>query len=429
MCIIALLSVFAHRNTLRAQAQPTRRLITQPIDRNRVVVLPGNTRPEANARNDRGAVADNFPMEHMQLLLRLPPEKQQDLDNLTRDQQDPKSPQYHKWLTPEQFQQQFNLAPQDVQAITTWLQSEGFTVNGTSPRSIDFSGTADQVRTAFHAEIHHLDVNGAAHIANMNDPQIPVALAAAVAGIVSLNDFKPRAMTHPRAEYTTATDVKLVAPADLATIYNLNPLFAAGYSGQGQTVVVLEPSDVYTTSDWDTFRDTFGLSAAYPAGSLTQTHPAGTGVDNCTDPGPNGADVEAIVDAEWASAAAPSATIEVASCADAATPGVFIALQNLLNSATPPAIVSISYGQSEPEIGAAGNAFIDSLYQQGAAEGVSIFVSAGDQGAAASDADATSATHGIAVSGFASTPYNVAVGGTDFGSPTSVRFPGARQIV
>ena len=119
------------------------------------------------------------------------------------------------------------------------------------------------------------------------------------------------------------------------------------------------------------------------------------------------------MDAEWSSAAAPSAAIEVASCADAAVPGIFIALQNLLNSTMPPAIVSISYGQSEPEIGAAGNAFINSLYQQGAAEGVSIFVSAGDQGAASSDA-ATGATHGIAVSGFASTPYNVAVGGTDF---------------
>jgi hypothetical protein len=414
---VALLSVLSKATDARGQVratQPTRRLITQAVDRSRLAVLSGNTRPEANSDNDRGPVAGNFGMDHMQLQLRLPPEKQEELDQLTRDQQDPKSQSYHKWLTPAQFNQQFSPAPEDIEAITTWLKSEGFTVNVVNPRSIDFSGTSDAVRNAFHTEIHYLDVRGTRHTANMSDPLIPVALAPAVMGIVSLNDFKPRAMNRPRAEYTTATSLNLVVPADLATIYNLNALFAAGYSGQGETIVVVEPSDVYTTTDWNAFRDTFGLTAAYPTGALTQVHPNGTRANNCTDPGATGAEVEAIVDAEWASAAAPSANIELASCTDAATPGIFIALQNLLNSTTPPAIVSISYGESEPQMGATGNAFINALYEQGASEGVSIFVSSDDQGAAGSDRDATSATHGIAVSGFASTPYNVAVGGTDF---------------
>jgi subtilase family serine protease len=105
-----------------------------------------------------------------------------------------------------------------------------------------------------------------------------------------------------------------MVPADLATIYNLNPLFAAGYSGQGQTIVVIEDSDLYKTSDWTTFRSVFGLASAYPQGSLSQVHPG-----NCTDPGVNGADGEAVIDVEWSSAAAPSAAIELASCADSAT--------------------------------------------------------------------------------------------------------------
>jgi subtilase family serine protease len=225
-------------------------------------------------------------------------------------------------------------------------------------------------------------------------------------------------MHKPRPNYTVASGAyQLVVPADLATIYNLNPLFGAGYSGQGQTIVVIEDTNVYTTSDWTTFRSTFGLSS-YSSGSFAQVHPApGSGANNCSNPGVNGDDGEAILDAEWASAAAPSAAIELASCSDTNTTfGGLIALQNLLNeSSTPPAIVSISYGECEAYNGASANAAYGSAYQQAVSEGVSVFVSSGDEGAASCDADESSATHGIGVSGFASTPYNVAVGGTDFG--------------
>src|SRR5208337_2265566 len=301
-----------------------------------------------------------------------------------------------------------------------WLQSDGFQVNVVYPSGmlIGFSGSAGQGRQAFRTEIHDLEVRGVKHMANMTDPQIPAALAPAVVGVVSLHDFSPRPMHKPRPNYTVASGAyQLVVPADLATIYNLNPLFGAGYSGQGQTIVVIEDTNVYTTSDWTTFRSTFGLSG-YTAGSFAQVHPApGSGANNCSNPGVNGDDGEAILDAEWASAAAPSAAIELASCSDTNTTfGGLIALQNLLNeSSTPPAVVSISYGECEAYNGASANAAYSSAYQQAVSEGVSVFVSSGDEGAASCDADESSATHGIGVSGFASTPYNVAVGGTDFG--------------
>ncbi len=178
---------------------------------------------------------------------------------------------------------------------------------------------------------------------------------------------------------------------------------------------MIEDTDLYSTDDWTDFRNVLGLSAVYPAGSLAQIHPAASPVNNCSDPGVNADDLEAAVDAEWASAAAPSATIEVASCWNIAVWGGFVALQNLLNQPTaPPAVVSISYGESESLLGSAYNAYINSLYQQAAVEGVSVFVSSGDEGAAASDYGAAFAQGGINVSGLTSTPYNVSVGGTDF---------------
>jgi subtilase family serine protease len=208
-----------------------------------------------------------------------------------------------------------------------------------------------------------------------------------------------------------------VTPGDLATIYNLNPLFAGGTTGAGQTIAVIEDTDLYTSADWYTFRSTFGLTK-YSSGTLTTVHPGpASGTNNCFAPGVvAGDDAEAILDAEWASAAAPDAAIEIAACASTHTTfGGYIALLNLVNSRTPPSILSISWGECEAGNGSAANAAFNSIYQQAVAEGISIFVAAGDEGAASCDAGQKGATHGIGVSGVASTSYNVAVGGTDLG--------------
>src|SRR5271156_459102 len=423
LCCAIFLAASAGFRMAWAASQP-RALITQAVSDANPITLAGNIRPEANTANDHGAAAADLPLEHMMLQLQRSPEQEQALETYIDQLEDAKSPNYHRWLTAQEFGERYGLAAQDLPTITAWLKAQGFIVNRVYPSgtSIDFSGNAGQVRAAFHTEIHNLDVNGEAHIANMSDPQIPAALAPVVIGVVSLNDFRPHAMNHPRTSYTfsscddvTSGDCYTVVPADLATIYNLNPLFAAGYSGQGQTIVVLEDTDLYknSNSDWNTFRSVFGLASAYPEGSLSEVHPG-----NCQDPGVNDADSEAAIDVEWSSAAAPNAAIQMASCADTATTfGGFIALANLLNeSDTPPAIVSISYGESEAELGASQNKYINGLYQQAVTEGVSVFGSAGGSRAASPGSQAaTGAGQGIAVSGFASTPYNVAMGGTDFG--------------
>jgi subtilase family serine protease len=230
-----------------------------------------------------------------------------------------------------------------------------------------------------------------------------------------MHDFRPHKMSRPKYTFIyQGQTVQAMVPADLATIYDFNPLFAKGITGTGQKIYVMEDTELYTSQDWTTFRNVLGLSQ-YSSGSLTTEFPQPSrGGSNCLSPGVTSDDVEAALDVEWASAAAPSAGIVVAACADTVTSGLFIAEQNLVNAATPPAIISISYGLCEAQNGASSNAFINSLYQQAVAEGISIFVSAGDEGAASCDAGQSTATHGIGVSAFASTPYNVAVGGTDF---------------
>ena len=414
-------SVVAGSVAVKASAQ---RRVVSPIDETRRVTLAGNTRPEATAENDLGEVEDSLPLEHMQLLLRRSDKVQKELDDFTESLADPDSPNYHHWLTAAEFGARYGVDKSDIETVTDWLEGHGFTVNTVYPNrmTIDFTGAAANVREAFSTEIHGYEVKGVHHIANNRDPQIPAALAPVITGVVSLHDFRPHSMLKPKTDFTF-TDSSgtwyALTPPDLATIYNLNPLFKAGYTGKGQTIVVVEDTNLFGNgADWTTFRKKFGLSG-YTSGSLTTVHPQPpSGAHNCANPGINlnGDDGEAILDAEWASAAAPNARIEVASCSNTSTLfGGQIALQNLLNeSKTPPAIVSVSYGDCESDMGHAANAAFKALYQQAVAESVSVFVSSGDESAASCDAGNATATHGIAISGFASTIYNVAVGGTDF---------------
>ena len=392
-------------------------LIVSPVDESKRVVLAGNTRPEIRPEFDRGPVDDSFPLNGMQLQLKRSPDREQAAEALADELHRKGSPHFHQWLTSEQYAQQFGVAPEDITKINDWLRSHGFTIDAPNPSrmTIDFSGTADQVREAFGTEIHMLDVKGERHIANVRDPQIPAALAPAIEGIVSLNDFRPRPMVVHRPQYTfpqsgviTGSMFYAVVPADLAKIYQFNPLFSAGITGQGQTIALIEDSDVYNPNDWATFRKTFGLNA-YGSPSFKTVHPGG-----CTDPGVAQFDDEAILDVEWASAAAPSANLLLVSCADTTTVfGVLPALQNLLNEAQVPAIVSISYGECEVFNGAAANAAQKIASLQGVLEGVSIFVAAGDTGPDFCEYGGP-ATSGLSVNGLASTAYNVAVGGTDF---------------
>jgi subtilase family serine protease len=402
-------------------------LITGKIDETHLVALPGNVRPEVQPANDRGPVGDSMQLNHLQLILQRSAASEAALDAYLQTAQTPGDPSYHQWLTADQIGQLYGPAPSDIAAVRDWLDAHGFQVNSVSATGmlIDFSGTAGQIASTFKTEIHALNVHGEQHFANVSDPQIPAALEPVIAGIASLNDFQPHplvkpvnknsglsAVQRPSPAYTESSGYLAVVPADLATIYNFNPTYKSGIAGKGQSVVVLEDTDLYSNADVATFRSTFGLDS-FKHGSFSVVHPGG-----CTDPGAQIPDnFEAAVDAEWATAAAPDANIVLASCADTTTNfGGFIALQSLLESRTPPAIVSLSYGECEAGLGASGNRYIATLYQIAAIEGISLYVGAGDSGAAGCDNPDTEAAaqYGISVSGYASTPYNLAAGGTDY---------------
>jgi len=173
-----------------AQTGPPPR-ITEAVDEKNLVVLPGNVHPLARPEFDHGVVADAQPLKRILLLLQRSPDQETALRQLLDEQQSKSSPNYHAWLTPEQFGQQFGPADADIQTVTQWLTSQGFMDIKVGPGRtvIEFSGNVAQVRNAFHTEIHQYQVKGETHMANASDPQIPAALAPVVAGVVSLHNF------------------------------------------------------------------------------------------------------------------------------------------------------------------------------------------------------------------------------------------------
>jgi subtilase family serine protease len=405
-----------------AEATVSAPQIVSRIDEAQRVTLQGNTPPQARPENDLGRVPDSLPLPGLQLALRRPALQERLVEKLIRDQLDRKSTRYHRWISADEYGWKFGVAIQDVNRIVSWLGAHGFTVKNVSRSRmrIDFSGTAGEVREAFHTEIHRLHVHGEDHIANMDDPQIPAAVAPAVAGIAWLNDFRPKPQyTRPPPDKCQpfdrntnwASDNKCywVVPADLWKIYNFP---TSSYDGTGQIIAVMEDADPSSSQDWCDFRAEFFGETTCKTGLFNEVHP------NCNDPGPNPPALEVLIDPQWASAAAPGALINLTSCQDNGTNwGYLIALQNLVDSNPPlPQIISMSYGFCEASLGLGGMSLLDATYQQADAEGFSVFVAAGDAGAAVCDwaSGYGYATQGIAVSGYASSPYVVAVGGTTF---------------
>jgi subtilase family serine protease len=410
-------------------AQELKPAITGPIDETRLITLGGNTPPAAfRAENDQGPVEDGFRFDHLLLLLKRDAATEARLQQKIEAMHNPHSSDFHHWLSAEQLGSQFGIHPQDMENIQQWLHSHGFAINRVFKNGLvlDISGTAGQVREAFHTEIHNLALpNGDTHIANMSDPKIPAALAPVVEGVASLHDFfpQPHATKLGPVEYDRKTGVwhpqftitsngatfHAVAPFDFATIYNVLPLWNQGFTGKGITIAAVEVSSLAHPDDWTTFRQTFGLQR-FTQGNLHQIFP------NCQDPGQNAAEIEAAIDVEWASATAPDANIVLAACASSATTfGLDLAILNLLETA-PPDIISDSFGLCETISGQARNALENMEAQSATALGVTFFIAQGDTGAdECAPAESTPfSTLGINGGDNTASSFAVDVGGTDF---------------
>ena len=416
----ALLILCAMSIAATGHAIPPATAPTPVLDEAQSVTLTGNVHPLARAEFDLGPIDPETRLDRMILELKSSAAQQAQLDLLTEAQQDAASTLYHQWLTPAEFGARFGASAPQLKQVTTWLTGHGFAIdeNAVNNRLVIFSGTAAQVAETFHTAIHHYSIHGAEYIANAGNPQIPAALSNLIAGVVSLHSFRRTSaiasrlklnaspltsqLTGPHAEYSAGATHYLF-PADFATIYNLNPLYIEGINGIGVSIAIAGRSNI-NLSDVAAFRVTSGL----PANNPTVLLPA-------TDPGLVGGDQdESTLDVEWSGAVAPQAHVMLVSEASSATTdGVDLAAQFIVNHATAP-LVSVSYGTCEQAMGASELAFYGSLWQQAASQGMSVFVAAGDAGAAGCNIGADAVGVGAGVNGLCSSPYSTCVGGTEF---------------
>jgi len=422
-------------SSLGAQAQTVvADRIVQPIDDSVLTTLKGNVHPLASAQYDLGAAPQSQPMNHMQLVLQRSAAQEAALEAFLAGTQVKASPYYHQWLTPQQFGALYGPSDADIQKLTAWLAGEGFTVNAVSSGRtfIDFTGSVAQVQSAFHTAIHLYQAKGVSFVANTSNPTIPSALAPVVAGIAHLNTFplSPQHVKGGMAKFDTqqhrfvpsASKIDknytptlsgypylVVVPADAATIYDtpnsFNSKFSgtSSFTGAGVTIGIMGQSAINPTFVQN-YRNLFvGDTKA----------PIITNLDNVGDSA--GDDDESYLDLEISGGLAPGATIHFYTASATTDNGVITSAEAALEDNTID-ILSMSYGGCELFNTTSGNAQINGLWQQAAAQGITVAVSTGDSGSAGcDDADTENdATGPLAVNGLASTPYNIAVGGTDY---------------
>jgi len=418
---LALLSVSVSAQ-LTNQAKP---LVTQPVNDSRRVELHGTIHPLVRVAADQGTLADGIALNRVLMTLRRSDEQETALKQLIDQQQDKSSSNYHKWLTPEEFGARFGPSDTDIATLTGWLAAHGFnSISVSKGRTmVEFSGTAGAMRQAFGVSLHRFSYFGKSRTANVTDPQIPAALAPLVSGFSSLNNFPRKTFAEKYGIYrrdsqngklepigdtpqyvisSNGNNFLGVTPYDFATLYNLQPLWNASVTGTGQTIAIVGESKL-DPQDFANFRSLFGL----PPGTLNIIN-NGPPADFQDD------EIEGNIDVQWSGAAAPGATIDyVSSLGTETTAGIDLSAAYIVDNNLAP-IVSESWGICEFAAGTDGNGFYSSLWQQAAAQGITVMVASGDAGAGTCDQNQSYARYGLTVNAIASTPYTTAVGGTDF---------------
>ncbi len=411
---------------------PVARVVGQ-VNNSQRTVITGQTLSFLHNATDLGTTGlpSDTAMDHMIMVLQASPQQDYALKALIDQQLDQGHPNFHHWMTPDEFGTQLGVADSDITQVTDWLESQGFTIDQVMPgkRFIQFSGTVGQVDTAFQTQMHQYNVAGVTHIANSTNISVPTALRPVIAGVATLHDFfktgdmkgarkvslpvdpltgklsqmDPSSTPFSVPDYTSGT-THYVGAADFAAIYNTTPLLQAGNDGTGISIGIIGRTDIHL-SDVQVYREFFGLKNNDPTFTIAGEDPGVVAGD----------DGESYLDVEVSGGAAPGASINfITSRATLATDGVDLsamyAVQNNLTD-----IISESYGECEYFYTAVQAQFYNDLWAQAAAQGQSVFVSSGDNGpASCDDSNDSYETYGYAVSMLASTPYNVAVGGTIF---------------
>jgi pseudomonalisin len=433
------ISALAEESESLRKIQPHARIM-HAINESDRFTFSGDRLPLLDDSTDLGPVDGNLPLKNMLLILKSSPAQLAALEAFSQAQQTPGAAEYHHWLTPEEFAGHFGVASEDLAKLKSYLISKGFSIDEVAAggRSIKFSGTAAQVKNAFHTEIHHYVWHGENHIANNSNPQIPTAIAAVVDGIVNLHDFHsrsrkpaPQANTLPSASNSLLSNSVIgdslipiadfnigsgnyLTPGDYGVIYNIKPLYAAGLNGSGMKIAVLGRSNIVGT-DVSSFQSFAGLTQNAPQTIITNT-----------DPGlVSGDQLESSLDVEWATGIAPGAAlIFITSTSTNSADGVLLSADYAVNHNVGD-IISLSYGSCEANMGLSGWMYYGGgaasrhqsagLWYQASVQGQTVLVASGDSGAAGCDASTNAkATGGLGVNGLCSSPYSTCVGGTEF---------------
>ena len=397
---------------ITAAAQSPAVRIASEVNGAESAIIKGSQHPMANPEYDAGRMPASTQLSGITIAFSRSAAQEADLDALLAAQYNPASPQYHQWLTSDQFAQRFGMAQEDLDKVSSWLEQQGFVVDSVnrSHNAIRFSGTVGQIESALHTEMHYYTSGGDKHFAPSTALSVPAAIAPVVADIRNLNDFRPRPNhTVARAGFTSGkTGNVFLAPGDIKTAYDINPLITAGVDGTGQTIAIMGQSYV-AVSDIAAFQSAAGLSNKPPALVLVP----GTGSDGVVSPGD---EAESDLDLEYSSSTAPGANVVLVYTGNSSTSGgVYTSVQYAVDEMIGN-IISLSYSTCEPLLGSTGYASLDSMFKQAATQGQTVLAASGDQGSMACNGSpqATTAEETqIAVNYPASSAYVTGVGGTE----------------
>jgi subtilase family serine protease len=415
-------------STLGAQAPAPR--IQSEISSAAMTPLQGSQHPLAQARFDAGRVPADTKLEGITLYFKRSAQQEAALQALIKAQQNSSSPQFHKWLTPDQFAASFGMASSDIDKAESWLQQQGFSIDSVarSRNAIHFSGSAGQVEQAFSTQMHYYTIGGQKHFAPSTALSLPAALASVVTTVRNLDDFRPKPMyirgkaVTAKPQYTfcgntacsTADQGVLFAPPDLWTVYSMTTLRSAGDTGAGQVIAIMGQSAIQS-SDLANFQEAAGLTVTTP----TMTLVPGTGTSTVEA---DGDEAESDIDTEWSSAIATGAAINFVYTGSNENYGVFDSYQYAVDEQIGN-IISMSYGSCEPELGQSNWAELEQIGEQATTQGQTVIASSGDSGATGcyGYSGLTNAQMGeLAVNYPASSAYVTGVGGTEISSTNDV---------
>ena len=432
-------SAFAASTTAKTpqvNVGPTVR-ITGSVDKTVTTTLSGSIPGKVAVAKETGRLAGNQQISHLVLVLKSTDAQEAALQNLMDQQQDKGSPYFHAWMTPATFATTFGVAQADIAKVAAWLGDAGLSVDAVSAggRFITFSGSASAIEGAFSTELHTYSLNGDTRFSNSTEISIPTALASVVAGPARLNNFAVKANAvnpHPMVkgkdgnfypvvpgttdtpDYTSlSSGSHYVGPYDASTIFNAAPLKATGIDGTGITIGVIGQSTI-SLSNVETFRSLFNLPLNDP--KIVNVGPVPAIIAD---------DIESDLDVEWAGALATGAKVLFATSGGSLYDGGVDTSALYLVDGNIADILSLSYGGCEVSNGSGGTAYWNTLWEQAAAQGQSVFVSTGDSsatGCTSSSATTAGAAGTYGVNALGSSAYNVAVGGTGFYEGPTIAF-------